>query len=47
VPKEKSIFRGKATSEVFTQIYETNHWTRHESVSGAGSDETQTKHIID
>jgi hypothetical protein len=37
----------KEIKEVFTYIYESNHWQGAESVSGAGSDEVQTAVIAE
>lgn len=41
-----SRFIGKTTEETFTEIYQTNHWTGEESISGPGSALAQTKTII-
>ena len=41
--KRKSKFRNKTTSEVFTEIYQTNHWQSSESFSGPGSELNHTK----
>lgn len=39
-------FRGKTPKETFTEIYEKNLWKYNESISGSGSDNEQTKKII-
>ena len=38
-------YKNKTTNEVFTKIYENNHWKSSESVSGAGSELEQTKSL--
>jgi len=42
-----SRFKGKRPEDVFTEIYKTNYWKSSESVSGQGSELTQTKTLID
>lgn len=44
---EAKKFEGKNAQEIFTEIYQTNHWTSPESISGPGSDSVQTKILID
>lgn len=41
-----SKFKNRSTKEVFTEIYNTNHWKSLESISGTGSEITQTKSLI-
>ena len=38
-------FRNKPLKEVFSQIYNENHWQSTESRSGTGSDDVQTKEV--
>jgi hypothetical protein len=40
-----SRFKNKPLKEVFSQIYNENHWQSTESRSGTGSDEEQTKEV--
>ncbi|MFR9166048.1 MAG: class I SAM-dependent methyltransferase [Dysgonomonas sp.] len=40
-------FQGKSPQEIFTDIYNTNHWTSPESISGPGSDSEQTTTLVD
>ena len=40
-----SKFKNKPLKEVFSQIYNENHWQSTESRSGTGSDEEQTKEV--
>ncbi|NDV70414.1 class I SAM-dependent methyltransferase [Dysgonomonas sp. 25] len=42
----KSTFEGMEPSEIFTNIYESNHWSSEESISGPGSDLVQTQKLI-
>lgn len=44
--KRHSRFLGKAPTETFKQIYESNHWRSNESISGTGSDELQTQTVV-
>lgn len=44
--KNNSKFRYKSTNEVFTEIYNTNHWHSSESISGEGSEIEQTASLI-
>ena len=37
IRKRRSKFFGKSPSEVFSQIYHTNHWQNSETISGPGS----------
>ena len=39
-------YRNKSTQEIFTNIYNTNHWKSSESISGAGSELQQTNLLI-
>jgi len=41
-----SKFRKKSLKDTFDYIYQKNHWAGKESISGKGSDLTQTKTII-
>lgn len=41
-----SNFRKKSTNEIFTEIYNRNHWQSDESISGKGSELLQTKSLI-
>jgi len=41
-----SKFRKKSLKDTFEYIYQKNHWAGKESISGKGSDLTQTKTII-
>ena len=43
---QDSYFANKSAKDVFTIIYNRNHWNEKESVSGAGSALSQTKIII-
>jgi len=40
-------FRNLSTQEVFTEIYRKNHWKSAESISGTGSEISQTQTLID
>ncbi|WP_053977505.1 class I SAM-dependent methyltransferase [Mangrovimonas xylaniphaga] len=40
-------FDGKTAKETFTYIYETNHWSGKESISGGGSDPWHTRVIVE
>ncbi len=40
-----SKFKAKSTKEVFTEIFQMNHWQSNESVSGLGSEFEQTKKL--
>lgn len=44
--KKNSKFLDMSTSEVFTEIYNTNHWHSSESISGTGSVVKQTASLI-
>ena len=44
--KNNSKFRNKSTNEVFSEIYNTNHWNSSESISGRGSEVEQTASLI-
>ena len=44
--KKSAKFLDKDTKEVFTEIYNTNHWKSSESISGTGSEISQTKSLI-
>ena len=35
-----------STKDTFTKIYETNHWDGEQSISGTGSDDSQTQTIV-
>ncbi len=39
-------FRNLDTKDVFTEIYKTNHWNSEESISGGGSELSQTKSLL-
>lgn len=41
-----SMFRSMSTKEVFTEIYNSNHWKSPESISGTGSEFKQTESLI-
>ena len=41
-----SKFQNMSTNEVFTEIYNNNLWKSSESISGTGSDISQTKSLI-
>lgn len=43
--KRNRRWKNKSAEEVFTTIYEGNKWGGHQSVSGRGSDDDQTKTI--
>jgi hypothetical protein len=46
--RRKSLeFRNLSTQEVFTKIYRKNHWKSSESISGTGSEISQTQTLID
>jgi hypothetical protein len=42
----KCFFKKKNPKEIFTNIYNSNHWKSKESVSGAGSEKIQTNSLI-
>lgn len=44
--KSQSQFQGKTAEETFLEIYKTNHWNSNGSVSGTGSDATQTQYLV-
>ena len=44
--RNSTRFRNKSTTEVFTEIYNRNHWKSSESVSGPGSEIKQTESLI-
>ena len=46
INKNNSKFRNMSTNEVFTEIYNTNHWKSSESISGTGSVVKQTASLI-
>ena len=39
-------YKNKTTQEIFTTIYNDNHWKSSESVSGGGSELEQTNSVI-
>jgi hypothetical protein len=41
-----SKFKKMSSKEIFTEIYNTNHWKSIESISGSGSEFTQTESFI-
>jgi SAM-dependent methyltransferase len=41
-----SQFQNKSTEDVFTEIYHKNHWRSDESISGTGSELSQTELLI-
>lgn len=41
----RQIFRSKNSADTFRSIYESNYWGSKESVSGTGSEMSQTKNI--
>lgn len=43
--KRKKEFGGKPVKDVFTSIYERNLWGDSTSISGAGSNDEQTRHL--
>jgi len=43
---KNSLFYGKSAEDTFKHIYLTNHWRSNESISGTGSEESQTEIII-
>ena len=44
--RNSSKFRNMSTNEVFTEIYNSNHWKSSESISGTGSEIKQTESLI-
>lgn len=44
--KKRSAFSSMSTSEIFTHIYNSNHWKSGESVSGTGSELTQVEAFV-
>lgn len=44
--RHRSRVKGKPVAEVFTYIHDSNYWGDSESVSGAGSNEDQTRTIV-
>jgi len=44
--RNSSKFRNMSTNEVFTEIYNKNHWKSSESISGTGSEIKQTESLI-
>jgi len=44
--KKKIKFDGQTPKEAFTFIYETNHWSGRDSISGGGSDLQHTQTVI-
>jgi len=43
---KSSKFKKMNTKEIFTEIHNTNHWNSLESISGLGSEITQTENLI-
>jgi len=46
INRNSSKFRNLSTNEVFTEIYNSNHWKSSESISGTGSEIKQTESLI-
>ena len=44
--RQSKKFKGKDINQVFTEIYDDNHWASAESVSGHGSEAVQTESLI-
>lgn len=44
--QNSSKFKGMSTSDVFTEIYQSNQWRSSESISGTGSENKQTETLI-
>jgi len=44
--RKSKKFRNKSIDQVFTEIYDTNHWANSESVSGHGSEIRQTESLV-
>jgi len=46
INKNSSKYRNMSTHEVFTEIYNNNHWNSSESISGTGSEIKQTESLV-
>lgn len=45
--RHRNSVKGKPVENVFTEIYQNNFWGDEESVSGSGSNEEQTRVIVE